>query len=495
MREGDALRKVGESAELFDDHSPLQLGTAGAYQGSTFTLVGRLQYRYAEGTWNEWHALFASGKSGWLSEDNGRYVIAFDAPLSGAVPAATGLRVGAPVQVDGQAWAVASVVAAKLLAAQGELPVKPELVHGFVVADLRSTRGEVGTLDYSEPAAPRWSIGRSVALGELALTGLTDAGEKTLKGRSIECPNCGAALDIKLETTRSVVCRQCHSVVDLSQGVGGDLQHYAQANATEPLIPLGSVGTLALGAAALPWQVVGYVERCEVPESADDAQSFWREYLLYHRAEGFAFIVDAQDGWSWTVPITGVPERAGSGVKLGDVVYRKLYDYTGMVTYVLGEFYWQVTQNQRTANTDYQGTGADGARRLNREQTGSGEAQEVTWSGGSTLTAEQVMTAFRLAPEKSAALQRDALPTAFNGASLLAKIFFWVFVIVVVSMLFRCTFGGGGSSNCDNVRATFGAASSEYQNCVNSNRSGGGGGGLGTIGGAFGGYSSGGSHK
>ena len=83
---GDALRKIGESAELFDDHTPLQLGAAGKYQGAPFTLVGRLQYRYADGTWNEWHALFESGpdaqKSGWLSEDNGRYVVAFDAPLT-----------------------------------------------------------------------------------------------------------------------------------------------------------------------------------------------------------------------------------------------------------------------------------------------------------------------------------------------------------------------------------------------------------------------------
>ena len=163
VREGDALRKIGESAELFDDHSPLQLGAAGTYQGAAFTLVGRLQYQYPEGTWNEWHALFDGGKSGWLSEDNGRYVIAFDAPLAGAAPAATSLRAGAPVQVDGQAWSVASVASATLLAAQGELPRRPNLASSFVVADLRNTRGEVGTLDYSAADAPGWSIGRSVA--------------------------------------------------------------------------------------------------------------------------------------------------------------------------------------------------------------------------------------------------------------------------------------------------------------------------------------------
>ncbi len=497
VREGEALRKIGASADLFDDHSPLQLGAAGKYQGAAFTLVGRLQYRYQEGTWNEWHALFDSAKSGWLSEDNGRYVIAFDAPLEGVAPSAASLRAGAPVVLDGQAWTVASVTTASLIAAQGELPSPPALQQGFVVSDLRSTRGEVGTLDYGDPAAPRWSIGRSVALGELAMTGLADSAEKTLKGRSVECPNCGAALEVKLATTQSIVCHQCHAVVDVSEGVGGELAHYAQANGSEPLIPLGSVGMLALGAKqALPWQVVGYAERCELPASDEDERSFWREYLLYHRSVGFAFIVDAQDGWSWTAPVTGVPSGSGPVVRYQDATYRKLYDYTGMVTYVLGEFYWQVTQNQRTLNTDYQGSGAASARRLNREQTGSGDTQEVVWSAGETLAADTVLKAFRLAPDQSAALQRDALPTALGGASLLAKIFFWAFVVIVVLMLFRCGSGsgsGGGSRDCNDVRNTFGAASGEYQNCLNSSRSGGGY--YGDAGGAFGGFSSGGGHK
>ena len=498
VRDGDALRKIGESAELFDDHSPLQLGASGKYQGAGFTLVGRLQYRYTEGTWNEWHALFDGGKSGWLSEDNGRYVIAFDAPLSAAAPPATSLKAGAQLVVEGQGWTVASVNAAKLLAAQGELPYAPNLTRGFVISDLRNPRGEVGTLDYSEAGAPRWSVGRTVSISELAMSGLAEASEKTLKARGVECPSCGAALEIKLSTTQSIVCHQCAAVVDVSQGVGGDLAYYAQQNpqthGSEPLIPLGSTGTLALTRGTpLPWQVVGYVERCEVDQAPDDEQSFWREYLLYHRTEGFAFIVDAQDGWSWTAPITGVPAKTGSGVSHEGASYRKLYDYTGMVTYVLGEFYWQVTKNQRTFNSDYQGTGNAASRRLNREVTGSGNDSEIVWSRGETLTAGQVMVAFKLAPDKTAAIQRDALPTALNASSTLVKILIWGAIIIVMLLLFRCG-SGGGASNCDDTRATFGEASAEYQNCLNSNRSSGGA--YRTGGGSFGGFSSGGGgHK
>lgn len=487
VRDGEALRRIGQSAELFDDHSPLQLGAAGRHQGAAFTLVGRLQYRYAEGTWNEWHALFDNGRSGWLSEDNGRYVFAFDAPLPGGAPQAEALRPGQSLTLGGQAWTVASVVVAKLIAAQGELPAPPVLDRGFVVADLRNPRDEVATLEYGDPAAPHWSIGRPVAIGELAMTGLAAASEKTLGARGVECPSCGAALELRLASTQSIVCHQCHAVVDVSAGVGADLHHYAQDHGSEPQIPLGSTGTFAFGTRpALPWQVVGYAERCEIPADAEDEQTFWREYLLYHRSEGFAFLVDAEDGWSWTAPVTGVPEPAGDGVRYQGVHYRKLYDYTGKTTYVLGEFYWKLERDALTFNTDYQGTGGFGARRLNRERTGSAEAQEIVWSAGETLAADAVLKAFRLAPDQRAALQRDALPVSGNAASLLAKVFFWVFAIAVLLMLLRC-----GDDDCGELRSTYGEASAEYQNCVRRASSGG----LRSGGGSFGGYSSGGSHK
>ena len=495
VREGDALRRIGTSAELFDDHSPLQLGVAGRYQGVPFTLVGRIQYRSSEGTWNEWHALFDSPdgeqRPAWLGEDNGRHVLSLQAPLAEPAPDAASLQPGAALTLAGVRWTVASVTAARLLAVQGELPSPPPAgtsERDFTVVDLRNERGEVATLDYADPAAPTWSIGRSVALSELALTGLAEVTEKALAARGVECPSCGAALQVKLGSTQSIVCHQCRAVVDVSQGVGGDLQHYAQAAHAAPQIPLGTTGVLALGSPQpLSWQVVGYVERCEVPQSPDDEQTCWREYLLYHRTAGFAFLVDAEDGWSWTAPITGVPERAGDGVKLDGVVYRKLYDYVGRVTYVLGEFYWRLTRDQQTANTDYAGTGSASAKRLNRERTSDGGAQEIVWSAGEALSADAVLKAFRLAADQSAALQRDVKPSSGGASSMTVRIVLLLLVIAIVWSVLRA----GSSSDCSDTLASFGEASQEYQNCLASQRSGS----PRTGGGSYGGFSSGGGHK
>jgi len=507
VRDGEALRRIGTSAELFDDHSPLQIGASGRYQGLPFTLVGRLQYGTDSGPWNEWHALFDQGgsppRAGWLSEDNGAYVFAFDAAPPADAPAPDTLRAGQAVRLDGRAWSVASSVRARLIAAQGELPAPPRLDGGFTVVDLRNPQGDVATLDDSDPLRLHWSVGRAVALSALALSGLRDdpaATEKTLSSRSLACPGCGAALALTLASTMSVACGQCHAVVDVSQGIGGDLQHYAQNNAgaagLEPQIPLGSTGRLALGGEVMPWLVVGYQERCTVAdgtagsddEDDGDEQSFWREYLLYHRSAGFAFLVDAEDGWSWVRPITGVPEQRGDRARWQGADFRQRERYRARVTWVIGEFYWRVRRGEVALVSDFEGTGAFAARRLSREQVGQGSDSEVTWSAGEALAAATVAEAFDIAPSTRAALQRDVAPTSGRGGGTARGLALFIAAAIVMLVLARC-----GGDDCDNVRDTFGAASTEYQQCT---RGSGAVGGPRVGGGSYGGYSSGGGgHK
>lgn len=517
VRDGAALRRIGSSAELFDDHSPLQLGASGRYQGSAFTLVGRLQYGYTvdpqaapapspagaaaasgaagphfDGTWNEWHALFDSGKSGWLSEDNGAYVIAFDTPLSGAAPRADELSAGARCLVHGSAWSVASVTRARLIAAQGELAHAPRIDGAeFTVADLRNERGEVATLDYGDPAGVvGWAIGRSTRLVELALSGLREGSERTLAGRAFACPNCGTALTLELATTQSVACGQCKSVIDVSAGIGADLSHYAQNNSgrdgAQPQIPLGSAGRLEFDASDVEWQVVGYLERCDVPADAEDEQSFWREYLLFHRTEGFAFLVDSDDGWSWARPLTGAPQLRGDAATWLGKAYERIDSYEARVTWVLGEFYWRVRRDERAAVSDFRGLRSASNRRLSREQTGT----EVTWSEGATLSAEQLARAFGLASDAGAALQREV--PAGPGVRIDGGLAKALLIVAVVGAVLAAGFCTSRDADCAEVRAAFGEASNEYRQCL---RGAGSGSGFRSGGGSFGGYSSGGGHK
>jgi hypothetical protein len=492
VRDGESLRRIGRSAEIFDDFSPLQLGATGTLDGLRFTLVGRVQFGTDDGPWSEWHALFDNGRDGWLSEDNGRYVFAFDAPAPPDAPAAealAALRPGAPLKIAGGAWSVASVVRARLLAAEGELLEPPPADREITVVDVRNAADEVGTLDDAAADRLHWSIGRSVALSALALSGLREVAEKTLKSQGVPCPQCGAPLPVTLSTTLSVVCASCKSVVDLSQGSGGELAHFAQANPHEPPIPIGTTGRLSMpwmsdGAPPLDWQVVGFQERVSVTPPGEPGEA-WREYLLYNRLEGFAFLVDTNEGWSLVHVLTGAPLVQGRQAESGGLVYAYRYSYDSVVTYVLGEFYWKVEVRQVTRHHDFLALAGNRPLFLSQEQT----PHETTWSAGAAITPAAVAAAFGLAAPEAALLQRGGGPPDLGRVlnRWWVLLLLLVVVVLVVSMCSR--------DACDPQRRAFGANSPEYRSC-RALAAAGTGYILGTTGGAWGGYTAGGgSHK
>ena len=77
VRQGAALENIGTMTEVIEDASPLQLGTEGRYKGLHFALIGRIQYRYESGAWNEWYCLFDDQRTGWLSDAMGNYLVTF----------------------------------------------------------------------------------------------------------------------------------------------------------------------------------------------------------------------------------------------------------------------------------------------------------------------------------------------------------------------------------------------------------------------------------
>ena len=465
VRAGDTLARIGKMAELFDDFSPLQLAAAGIFGDRHFTLVGRLQFRYAQGNWTEWHAVLDDGSSAFLSEDNGAYVFSLPATLTREVPPAESFVVGAATALDGKPFSVASSQPVSLLSAQGELPRLPALGRSFAMVELRSADGEVFSIDYGPVlggGAPALSRGRSMRLDELKLSGLRDASAKDEKGRQFSCPNCGAPVAVTLATSKSITCRACNSLIDLSQGPGAQLSHALQDEPVSPLIALGSSGQLQ-GAS---WQVLGFQHRMG-HEPGDEDESFgWDEYLLYNRQRGFVFLVDASDGWSLVKPATGAPayQKGGQSASYLGTTYRLLSSYQAETSYVAGEFYWQVTRGEKTFNRDF----ASGNTLLSQEDSG----REVTWSSGNKLDGDVVAKAFRLEGKKELFKRADAAPlSSVSGVSIRT-------IVIVVLLILLFLFLIGRCSRCD----------PRYENCASSSSSR-------SSGGSFGGFSGGGGHK
>lgn len=481
-REGDVLQRLGKMADVFDDHSPLQLLATGRYMGRGFTVVGRLQYRHAGGVWSEWRLLFDDDSSeAWLSEDNGNYVLSRPATLQREIPAPGHFRVGMSTAVGGKPFVVGfNESGVTLISAQGELPRLPEPGHQYTLVELRSERGEVLSIDYGGQP-PSVYLGQGVRLDALEMRGLKDESVAGYRGRQIACPNCGSPVQVKLSTSRAVTCPACNSVIELSPGgAGGDggsdppRGYQAQPDPVEPLLPLGARGKLQ----GKDWQVVGFQHRLGT-EPGDDEHFGWDEYLLYNQKAGFTFLVDAQDGWSMGRVLTSAPpwQDGARSVKYLGNTYRLDSAYHAETTWVAGEFYWPVTRGQKSWNQDF----INGRGILSREQT----AGEITWSRADRMDSALVAQAFgmkdraqQFARSRPAlSIRPDVSPLSEAAGSSLGTILFWaILVVAIIALETRC-------SECD-------PAVEDCRSTSGWSRSSGG-----SWGGYSGGYSGGGGHK
>lgn len=163
------LEKLGESAQLQADGTPIQIGARGVYRAAPFEVVGRVQLRTPRGFWNEWSLMFADGRQGWLGEAQGSYAVSFK--IDQSVPALSALRLEAKIELNGRVFYVREIVEAVYLAAEGELPFRPPLGKTAPSVDLIGPEGAFGTLDYSDDP-PSVFAGEYQGFDALSFTGL-----------------------------------------------------------------------------------------------------------------------------------------------------------------------------------------------------------------------------------------------------------------------------------------------------------------------------------
>ena len=167
------LENVGKMAELQADGSPLRLRTEGRYQRVPFTVVGRIQLRYQQGLWNEWHLFFADQRSGWLGESMGTYAVSFLTEVQEKIPRFEELHPGQQVVLKGQSYEVTSREEAFCVGGEGELPFQIGPGYTAPTADLTGSGNGFATLDYSEEK-PLVFMGEYVEFEELHLSGLRE---------------------------------------------------------------------------------------------------------------------------------------------------------------------------------------------------------------------------------------------------------------------------------------------------------------------------------
>lgn len=166
------IESLGKVAQLQPDGSPLRLYAEGRWLGERFTLIGRLQLRYEQGFWSEWHLRFDDERTGWLGDAQGTYTLTFKASPR-PLPARNALRVGAALELDGARYTVRDLREAEYYSAEGELPFRVALGRRQPFADLSGPNKRFATVDYSEDP-PILFMGEYAPFESFSFTGLRE---------------------------------------------------------------------------------------------------------------------------------------------------------------------------------------------------------------------------------------------------------------------------------------------------------------------------------
>ncbi|HEX8276215.1 MAG TPA: DUF4178 domain-containing protein [Longimicrobiaceae bacterium] len=366
--------------------SPIQIGTRGRYRERAFTVTGRIAYEYERGGWSEWHLAMSDGGSGWLSDAQAEYAVSFLAPDPGPLPAPAEIRTGQRFSWGGTEYQAAAVTRARYVGVEGELPFEYWDKEQVPFVDLRTTDGRFATLDFSEPT-PLLYLGEYVELDNLWLTDLRDSPARRVEGaRALNCPNCGAGVEIRdPEHALNVVCGSCSSVLDARSPSLKVLQTFKAKQKVKPLIPLGAKGTWK----GEEFRVLGFQQRTTRVEGTDYS---WREYLLYSPGQGYRYLTEYDGHWNDVIVLKKVPERVQEGgrpvARLHGETFKHFQEARAKTTYVLGEFPWEVRFGDVAETSDFIAP----PRMLSKETTGD----EITWSLGEYTPGEKVWKAFGL---------------------------------------------------------------------------------------------------
>lgn len=388
IREGATLANYGRVAEILPTDTQLRLGAQGRYSGAPpFTLVGRLQLDYGEGTWDEWLMAFEGGGFAWLAEAQGRLYYLGEVALPPAprfedLTASQTLDLGPP-----GTFVVSEVRTARFMTAAGELPfgVPPGSLLNY--ADLSGPKGELGTLDYGIGSdAEALYVGQEVTLKEMGLSEFERDEEASVKATAtaLRCPQCGGPIELRAKETQRVACPYCGSLLDAAHGL--NVLEALKEVREQPAIPLGSQGQLE----GVKWTVVGFMVRSTTDEGI---RYPWREYLLHEPHHGFRWLVESEGHFSFLSPVpAGEVDPGESLAQFRGETYRHYQSSLAQVDEVLGEFYWAVARGDTAQTDDF----VHPPFLLSIEKDATPGGQEMNCSAGRYVEAEEVWKAFSL---------------------------------------------------------------------------------------------------
>ncbi len=197
------------------------------------------------------------------------------------------------------------------------------------------------------------------------------------------CPSCGAGVVLRAAGhSVTAVCGSCAAIIDSSNENYKVIEQASKKGEREQVIPLGQRGKLH----GVLWEVIGYCERTD-----GSGVYSWSEYLLFNPLKGFRWLTEFDGHWNYVITTKSQPKKEHVGRRQATYLNKDFYLFhsgTARVTYVIGEFYWQVKQGETVEVEDY----VSPPEILSSEKSD----KEVIWSLGQYIESSDIKSAFQI---------------------------------------------------------------------------------------------------
>ncbi|MBR1375534.1 MAG: DUF4178 domain-containing protein [Cardiobacteriaceae bacterium] len=440
---GNEAEVLSKSSAVFQNFSPLQIGTSGFYNKQKFTIYGRIQIQYSAGFWNEWYCVFDDGNTAWLSESNDGFVFVHNA-ISEAISSFEECIVGySSVIYTAQNFILVDKreIHNSYIKFEGEIPYKLDANSTQKYTDWRC-RNFFLTVDYSKDSKkPDFFFGTSVNLDELKLENTRDEAQIidtafSLKQayQSDNCPHCSGIIRWpKNRGINHIICEYCRSKIELTENKLNLISDSYRKNSS-----FDNLHSLKLGMTAnylnYSWQIIGLVCKNELEPDSNKIWGVWVEYLLYCPEKGFLWITENNlSEWTISETLDTWPECVIKGDKIIPSRYKLLAEYVGEVAYAFGAFYWQIKEKDRTAYSDF----SYNREKISIEQTFS----EIAISKQIKISKKEVAKIFNI---KESELSKNISKLVFDDEdekqgfffSLFDKFFEYIFQVLFYIFIF-----------------------------------------------------------
>jgi len=452
----EAVRALGKMALLAETPSCLAVGWTARCRGREIEVLGRIQYRYRSGLWEEWWVRFVDNDSyAWISQDEGEYMLERPLPERVRAPEYDAVKPGDRFSLGRHKLWVEEKDEAVMVGLQGELPrdVRPEGKMRYL--DLTDNKRKV-TFEYFDDGSNEGFSGQYLRSKDLVALPREEGAEAAaaypapklerppgrgaakvvrseegIRPHAINCASCGGSVELRDgEGTAMVVCQFCGAALDVSKPGSASMLYQSQKRKLAAPLEIGARGRLR----GIEWTVIGRVRYRELDPSGTYV---WDEFQLFNSQHGYAFLGLENGHWTLSKPLRRrvLFQPATSAPKqkfiLDGQKFTVFETSRAEITYVEGELSWVARLGDQLGYMD--------AIRPPQMASAEWTPNEMEWSIGRYVPREEVARAFGRKPDQLPSPQgvapaqpferdKDRLISAWSG--LVAALFLLVLALV-----------------------------------------------------------------